>query len=270
MDPENWENEAVLEALAAYQEDETAENEQELFDMIQRAIFLAPVQISNMQREKLGSKIELTSDLLPNLITFETNDGNKVFPIFTDIKAMKEREFDNEDVVYSWPVTIFEYGLILLLTNNFEGVVLNPFSDGFVLKKHELLTMLQHLKGSITRTTEKTAIQGSENSQLVLEEIKANKLPISLFINLIAIADDKRGLVQAVYIVWLTNKTTGVSNYLVVLDGMDDEKLEDSYSEFALVFERYADILQTTIDIVTLQKSGLDMSSFTPQYTFYV
>ncbi|TYC48349.1 SseB family protein [Weissella muntiaci] len=270
MDPENWENEAVLAALAAYQEDENAENEQELFDMIQRAIFIAPVQISNMQKEILENKMELTSDLLPNLITFETKDGNKVFPIFTDINAMKERGFDNEDVVYSWPITIFEYGLILLLSSNVEGLVLNPFSDGFVLTKDELLTMLQHLNGSIARTTERTAIQGAENSQLVLEDIKANKLPISLFINLIAIADDKRGLVQTVYIVWLTNKTTGVSNYLVVLDGTDDEKLEASYNEFALVFERYADILQTTVDIVTLQKSGLDMSSFTPQYTFYV
>lgn len=270
MDPENWENAAVLEALAAYQADENTENEHKLFDMIQRAIFLAPVQISNVQRETLGNKMELTSDLLPNLITFETKDGNSVFPIFTDIEAMKEREFDNEDVVYSWPVTIFEYGLILLLSRKLEGVVLNPFSDGFVLKKDEILSMLQHLNGSITRTIEKTAIQGAENSQLVLEEIKANKLPISLFINLIAIADDQRGLVQAVYIVWLTNKTTGVSNYLVVLDGTDNEKLEASYDDFALVFERYADVLQTTVDIVTLQKSGLDMSKFTPQYTFYV
>lgn len=259
---EEWRNDEVLTALETFRADQNGMTEQVFIKALMEAVFVAPVNFTIPPIIKADGELEMADDSEMRLVTFETDEGQSVFPIFTDMEAFSANELESAEDLYSWPMTIGDYLPIFENDNSatLAGLALNPFTDGMPISRDNLAYMAS-LRGE-------TAAEGGEDAEMHISDVDDADLPTPLLSELMGIADDHRDLVSKFYILWLENMETKAANYLMVVDGDDTEKMEaDVFPLFAQAFHDKADSGKENVDMIAAAHFDVDMSEFTAKYT---
>ena len=77
-------NDALLDALAAFREDQNGTTEQAFIQALIEAVFIAPVNFSEPPIIKEDGDVEIPEGAEMRLLTFEMENGHSVFPILKD------------------------------------------------------------------------------------------------------------------------------------------------------------------------------------------
>ena len=122
-------NDALLDALAAFREDQNGTTEQAFIQALIEAVFIAPVNFSEPPIIKEDGDVEIPEGAEMRLLTFEMENGHSVFPIFTDLDAFNAQPIDSEEPVHPWAMALTDYLPVLQNedSENLEGLALNPF-----------------------------------------------------------------------------------------------------------------------------------------------
>ena len=248
-------NDALLDALAAFREDQNGTTEQAFIQALIEAVFIAPVNFSEPPIIKEDGDVEIPEGAEMRLLTFEMENGHSVFPIFTDLDAFNAQPIDSEEPVHPWAMALTDYLPVLQNedSENLEGLALNPFTNGMPISRENLA----YIAGLLA------AQQGEGEMQISSAE---DVIPTPLRYDLIGLADDAMGKIERMHLLWLTNEATGTENYLLVVDGPDKEAYQALYADIAKIFEEKAGEEGHAVDIVSANDFGVDLSEFTTLY----
>ncbi|GAK30889.1 hypothetical protein WOSG25_060070 [Weissella oryzae SG25] len=267
MNPEEFENSALLSALEQFRIEENPENEANFVAELKAATFLAPVNFSQAPITNDDGSVALAENTETRLVALQTEEGQSVFPIFTDMEAMAAGDMAADEDLYTWPMTLEEYlPVVNQAGDELAGLALNPFTNGMPISRENL----NYLFADRTHSPQpggQTAAQGSEDAELDIQDTDDKSLPTPLMAELIGIADDSYGEIQTMYLLWLTNNKTKVANYLLVIDGPDAEKLRAFFPEFARAFGNFAPEGKSAVDMILQSDLGLDLTEFRAKYT---
>lgn len=258
MNNEEWRNDDLLQALTDFRTNQTPENESRFINNLTTAVFIAPVTFSIEPVQNEAGELEVPEDSEMRLVTFQNEEGHGVFPIFTDMTAFQAQEIEADDNLYSWPMTIADYLPIFQNpdSQDMDGLALNPFTDGMPITRENL---------AFIAGAGQTAAAGSENADMQLTD--TDELPTPLLSELIGLADDSRGAVETIWVLWLQNDETGLANYLLVVDGPDGEAVKALFPDFAQAFAQKADAGLENVDMILKADFDVDLSEFQPKYT---
>lgn len=268
INPEDWHNDAVLEALEAFRQEQDGAHEQAFIQALLNAVFIAPVNFSKEPVMQEDGSVNIPDDAEIRLVVLEQQDGKTAFPIFTDLEALNAGDLQSEDNLYSYPMTIQNYLPMLeqIPEDENAGLALNPFSNGMPITR-ENLTFIKSLLDSQSEGASQTAAQASEDADLEVTDTEESEIPTPLLSELVGIADESFGDVDTIYLLWLNNKTATVANYLLVVDGAEEDKVKGLFPKFAEAFSTKAEPDKAAVDIIWGHDFDIDMSDFKPIYT---
>ena len=134
---ERVENTELKEIMKTSPEEMTEEQLEEFVDAFMEATFIIPAELNSdieALEGKTDEEIALDEDIEIDIMKLEDEDGNVLFPIYTDDdeleKLAEEEDFDVFGLVIS------AEDLATLLSENegdeFDGVVINPFHENAV------------------------------------------------------------------------------------------------------------------------------------------
>ena len=154
---ERVENPELKEIMKTSPEEMTEEQLEEFVDAFMEATFIIPAELNSdieALEGKTDEEIALDEDIEIDIMKLEDEDGNVLFPIYTDDdeleKLAEEEDFDVFGLVIS------AEDLATLLSENegdeFDGVVINPFHENAVELPLEAIFELYCLTDSEEKT----------------------------------------------------------------------------------------------------------------------
>lgn len=263
---EELRNDKLLDAIAVFREEQNEVTEHNFIQALIDAVFIAPVNFSEPPIIKEdGDGIEIPENAQMQLVTFELENGNGVFPIFTDLDAYNAHPIEADLPVYPWGMSLSDYLPILQDDNaqSIEGLALNPFTNGMPITRDNIMYIAQQVAESVQE--DDNAAENAGDSEMEIssaEEI----IPTPLRYELIGIADDAMGVIESMYLLWLTNNDAQTSNYLLVVDGPNREDVQALYQKFATTFEEKSGEEGSAVDIVFADDFQVDLSEFDSLY----
>lgn len=146
-DDEELRNDKLLDAIAVFREEQNEVTEHNFIQALIDAIFIAPVNFSEPPVVKDDGDVEIPDDAQMQLVTFELENGNGVFPVFTDLDAYNAQPIEAELPVYPWAMALSDYLPILQddETQNIEGLALNPFTNGMPITRDNIAYIAQQV-----------------------------------------------------------------------------------------------------------------------------
>ena len=266
---EEFNNEELLDALAAFREEQNEKTEQNFTVALLNAVFLAPVLFTEEPTVLEDGALEVAPDTM-QLLTFEDEDGSTIFPIFTDAESMAAGEFPNEANTQIWPMTIEEYVPLFENDATLGALALNPFTNGMPITRENL----EYLAAVIAATNElsdeedddEIAPTSADDTDQDLEISVPENVPIALQYELMGVADDHAGIVSQMYLLWLASADNTKANFLLVVDGPEKESVMALFPEFAAGFVKILGEEDSTVDIVSKEDFDVDLSEFPVLY----
>lgn len=260
---EELRNDKLLDAIAVFREEQNEVTEHNFIQALIDAVFIAPVNFSEPPIVKDDGGVEIPDNAQMQLVTFELENGNGVFPVFTDLEAYNAQTIEADLPVYPWAMALSDYLPILQDddTQNIEGLALNPFTNGMPITRDNIAYIAQQI------AEQQQADEHDEAGDNEMEIISAEELiPTPLRYELIGIADDAMGTIESMYLLWLTNNDANTSNYLLVVDGPDRDAVQALYQQIATAFEEKAGDEGSAVDIVYASDFQVDLSEFDSLY----
>ncbi|MDR3241197.1 MAG: SseB family protein [Lactobacillaceae bacterium] len=269
MAEQQFNNDGLLEALAAFKADQAPEKQQTFEINLLNASFLVPVQIpdESLIDENGGVTVESGEEI--RLMTFVDEEGKRVFPVFTD-----EKNFNANPE--GWPADVkvltmpfVDFMEMFDKDDSLGALALNPFieDDGMPISRQNMAYLAQNytkVEQNEAQVNAESATEEPENMEMEIS-IPAD-VPTPLQYELIGVADDAMGTVTKMYLLWLENKATNEGRYFLVIDGPDVEQLNEMVEKFQTGFKTVLgeDALGEVAPINRLE--GIDLSEFK---TFY-
>ena len=260
---EELRNDKLLDAIAVFREEQSEVTEHNFIQALIDAVFIAPVNFSEPPIVKDDGGVEIPDNAQMQLVTFELENGNGVFPVFTDLEAYNAQTIEADLPVYPWAMALSDYLPILQDddTQNIEGLALNPFTNGMPITRDNIAYIAQQI------AEQQQADEHDEAGDNEMEITSAEELiPTPLRYELIGIADDAMGTIESMYLLWLTNNDANTSNYLLVVDGPDRDAVQALYQQIATAFEEKAGDEGSAVDIVYASDFQVDLSEFDSLY----
>nr|CCC56395.1 putative uncharacterized protein [Weissella thailandensis fsh4-2] len=260
---EELRNDKLLDAIAVFREEQNEVTEHNFIQALIDAVFIAPVNFSEPPIVKDDGGVEIPDNAQMQLVTFELENGNGVFPVFTDLEAYNAQTIEADLPVYPWAMALSDYLPILQDddTQNIEGLALNPFTNGMPITRDNIAYIAQQI------AEQQQADEHDEAGDNEMEITSAEELiPTPLRYELIGIADDAMGTIESMYLLWLTNNDADTSNYLLVVDGPDRDAVQALYQQIATAFEEKAGDEGSAVDIVYASDFQVDLSEFDSLY----
>src|SRR5699024_3815569 len=260
---EELRNDKLLDAIAVFREEQNEVTEHNFIQALIDAVFIAPVNFSEQPIVKDDGGVEIPDNAQMQLVTFELENGNGVFPVFTDLEAYNPQTIEADLPVYPWAMALSDYLPILQDddTQNIEGLALNPFTNGMPITRDNIAYIAQQI------AEQQQADEHDEAGDNEMEITSAEELiPTPLRYELIGIADDAMGTIESMYLLWLTNNDANTSNYLLVVDGPDRDAVQALYQQIATAFEEKAGDEGSAVDIVYASDFQVDLSEFDSLY----
>lgn len=260
---EELRNDKLLDAIAVFREEQNEVTEHNFIQALIDAVFIAPVNFSEPPIVKDDGGVEIPDNAQMQLVTFELENGNGVFPVFTDLEAYNTQTIEADLPVYPWAMALSDYLPILQDddTQNIEGLALNPFTNGMPITRDNIAYIAQQI------AEQQQADEHDEAGDNEMEITSAEELiPTPLRYELIGIADDAMGTIESMYLLWLTNNDANTSNYLLVVDGPDRDAVQALYQQIATAFEEKAGDEGSAVDIVYASDFQVDLSEFDSLY----
>ena len=260
---EELRNDKLLDAIAVFREEQNEVTENNFIQALIDAVFIAPVNFSEPPIVKDDGGVEIPDNAQMQLVTFELENGNGVFPVFTDLEAYNAQTIEADLPVYPWAMALSDYLPILQDddTQNIEGLALNPFTNGMPITRDNIAYIAQQI------AEQQQADEHDEAGDNEMEITSAEELiPTPLRYELIGIADDAMGTIESMYLLWLTNNDANTSNYLLVVDGPDRDAVQALYQQIATAFEEKAGDEGSAVDIVYASDFQVDLSEFDSLY----
>lgn len=260
---EELRNDKLLDAIAVFREEQNEVTEHNFIQALIDAVFIAPVNFSEPPIVKDDGGVEIPDNAQMQLVTFELENGNGVFPVFTDLEAYNAQTIEADLPVYPWAMALSDYLPILQDddTQNIEGLALNPFTNGMPITRDNIAYIAQQI------AEQQQADEHDEAGDNEMEITSAEELiPTPLRYELIGIADDAMGTIESMYLLWLTNNDANTSNYLLVVDGPDRDAVQALYQQIATAFEEKAGDEGSAVDIVYASDFQVDLSEFDSLY----
>ncbi|WP_258088652.1 SseB family protein [Weissella fangxianensis] len=260
---EELRNDKLLDAIAVFREEQNEVTEHNFIQALIDAVFIAPVNFSEPPVVKDDGGVEIPDNAQMQLVTFELENGDGVFPVFTDLEAYNAQTIEAELPVYPWAMALSDYLPILQDddTQNIEGLALNPFTNGMPITRDNIAYIAQQI------AEQQQADEHDEAGDNEMEITSAEELiPTPLRYELIGIADDAMGTIESMYLLWLTNNDANTSNYLLVVDGPDRDAVQALYQQIATAFEEKAGDEGSAVDIVYASDFQVDLSEFDSLY----
>ena len=260
---EELRNDKLLDAIAVFREEQNEVTEHNFIQALIDAVFIAPVNFSEPPIVKDDGGVEIPDNAQMQLVTFELENGNCVFPVFTDLEAYNAQTIEADLPVYPWAMALSDYLPILQDddTQNIEGLALNPFTNGMPITRDNIAYIAQQI------AEQQQADEHDEAGDNEMEITSAEELiPTPLRYELIGIADDAMGTIESMYLLWLTNNDANTSNYLLVVDGPDRDAVQALYQQIATAFEEKAGDEGSAVDIVYASDFQVDLSEFDSLY----
>ena len=260
---EELRNDKLLDAIAVFREEQNEVTEHNFIQALIDAVFIAPVNFSEPPIVKDDGGVEIPDNAQMQLVTFELENGNGVFPVFTDLEAYNTQTIEADLPVYPWAMALSDYLPILQDddTQNIEGLALNPFTNGMPITRDNIAYIAQQI------AEQQQADEHDEAGDNEMEITSAEELiPTPLRYELIGIADDAMGTIESMYLLWLTNNDANTSNYLLVVDGPDLDAVQALYQQIATAFEEKAGDEGSAVDIVYASDFQVDLSEFDSLY----
>lgn len=260
---EELRNDKLLDAIAVFREEQNEVTEHNFIQALIDAVFIAPVNFSEPPVVKDDGGVEIPDNAQMQLVTFELENGDGVFPVFTDLEAYNAQTIEAELPVYPWAMALSDYLPILQDddTQNIEGLALNPFTNGMPITRDNIAYIAQQI------AEQQQADEHDEAGDNEMEITSAEELiPTPLRYELIGIADDAMGTIESMYLLWLTNNDANTSNYLLVVDGPDRDAVQALYQQIATAFEEKAGDEGSAVDIVYASDFQVDLSEFDRLY----
>ena len=260
---EELRNDKLLDAIAVFREEQNEVTEHNFIQALIDAVFIAPVNFSEPPIVKDDGGVEIPDNAQMQLVTFELENGNGVFPVFTDLEAYNAQTIEADLPVYPWAMALSDYLPILQDddTQNIEGLALNPFTNGMPITRDNIAYIAQQI------AEQQQADEHDEAGDNEMEITSAEELiPTPLRYELIGIADDAMGTIESMYLLWLTNNDANTSNYLLVVDGPDRDAVQALYQQIATAFEEKAGDEGSAVDIVYASDFQVYLSEFDSLY----
>lgn len=260
---EELRNDKLLDAIAVFREEQNEVTEHNFIQALIDAVFIAPVNFSEPPIVKDDGGVEIPDNAQMQLVTFELENGNGVFPVFTDLEAYNAQTIEADLPVYPWAMALSDYLPILQDddTQNIEGLALNPFTNGMPITRDNIAYIAQQI------AEQQQADEHDKAGDNEMEITSAEELiPTPLRYELIGIADDAMGTIESMYLLWLTNNDANTSNYLLVVDGPDRDAVQALYQQIATAFEEKAGDEGSAVDIVYASDFQVDLSEFDSLY----
>jgi len=252
---EELRNDVLVAALDTFRTEQTQATEQVFIQALVEAVFVAPVNFTEPPVIRENGDVEIPEGAQMRLLTFEMENGNAVFPIFTDLEAFNVGPIDSDEPVHPWAMSLAEY--LPLLQNddadNIEGLALNPFTNGMPITRDNLMYIANMMAG------QQNADEGEGDMEIASAE---TIVPAPLRYELIGVADDAMGAIERMHLLWLKNPIAQVENYLLVLDGPDKAAMQATYEQFAKAFETKSGEEGSAVDIVAAADFDVDLSEF--------
>ncbi|WP_072152346.1 SseB family protein [Weissella viridescens] len=247
-------NDALMDALHAMRDDQNETTENNYTQALLQAQLLAPVGFTQAPIEQADGSVVLPEGSEVRFVTFADENENMIFPVFSDDAQADMGDWDVEDTVYPYPMTIEQYLPMVFDEEvpNMGGLVLNPFSeDGMPITMDNLAFLASVLE----------AVHGDGEVQVSAAD---DIVPGPLKYDLVALADDHSDLIKHLYLLRLTQGEEG--SYLVVIDGPDREAALALGSDFEKVFNDNAGDEGSEFNLIMSDDFGADLSEFTPIY----
>lgn len=128
VDAKTIRNDGLKDAIHTVRETKTRENEVRMFEEIQKASFLVPVEFAGQQPA-----------LQLRFVMVNTPEGKSYFPVFTDLSESENMKFPEGDNHAFIVRTLKEFEPIFKDTRGqSSGIVINPFSGNIVLPRETI------------------------------------------------------------------------------------------------------------------------------------
>jgi hypothetical protein len=262
---EELRNDKLLDAIAVFREEQNEVTEHNFIQALIDAVFIAPVNFSEQPKIKEDGSIDIPENAQMQLLTFELEDGNGVFPIFTDLDAYNAKPIESDLPVYPWAMALSDYLPILQNddSQSIEGLALNPFTNGMPITRDNIAYIAQQVAQDAQQAENASENAGDSDMEISsAEEI----IPTPLRYDLIGIADDAMGVIESIHLLWLTNNDAQTSNYLLVVNGPNREDVQALYQKIATTFEEKSGEEGSAVDIVFADDFQVDLSEFDSLY----
>lgn len=251
-------NTKLLAALEALRVEQNEETDQAYTQALLEAEFIVPVNYKNPPKQNENGELEMPEGSEVALITLKaTDEGEEVFPIFTDMEAYTARPaMDDHQTVHPWAMMISDYFPMLLNGENpqIAGLALNPFSDGMPITR-ENVEYLAAVSG---------ALQGENGGQVEVKpahDVMSNELRYEL----IGFGDDHPEAIDKMTLLRL--EANGEGQYLLVVAGKDEDAVAMLYPELEAIFEEFSGEEGPAFSLMMEDNFAADLSEFKHLYT---
>lgn len=222
----------------------TTETQDEMFQAVYNAKYMLPVDVSGMKNVETNQKTgQITYSGGGNLAVpaLQTKDGQKLFPLFTDIFEIQR--YDKE---HKFSVQIVDFNVAANLAERSDGIVINPMGANLRLEKPLAMAIAQN-KGIPVPNQESRHMTGGAKMGVYFEtpDVDAVEDMLDVLCEELPSFTD----VNAVYI-RLAHRTTDVRPYyLFVVDGSEDQsEIYKKIAELAIPHARGFNLEFTSLD----------------------
>lgn len=137
-------NPALVQAMDAMKQERSQKNEVTFVNHVKAARFLVPANVENIQQAQANEDgtVELKDQPKVSFILFNNAEGQKYFPLFTDIAEI--RKWDDFSKHQLAAISFRDMCQFLQKNpdNGISGAVVNPFTQNIMIPKESLFRML--------------------------------------------------------------------------------------------------------------------------------
>jgi len=220
----------LVQSMKKLQIEKTKESEKEFINNLFSVTFLSPVLYESSNEDINHTENKSQKDRKINLLSLPNDNGQFFFPAFTDKEEfLKWNAYPTKQVIF---LKLKDYMDVLSTDNSkWSGVVINPFSDNFVLNT-EQIKMISN--SSTIRKNESVMIGEPEEYPQKLVNALIEYLPSVKSVN------------RAYLLLMIRNKAE--KSYLLVIDSNED--LKHIFDQVSSIASKYL-VENENIDFVS-------------------
>ena len=134
---ERIENPELKEIMKTAPEDMTEEQLEAFVDAFMEATFIIPAELNSdieALEGKTDEEIALDEEIDLEIMRLEDEDGNVLFPIYTDDDELEKLAAEEDFNLFGLVISAEDFAMLLSETeeDEFDGVVINPFHENAV------------------------------------------------------------------------------------------------------------------------------------------
>ena len=134
---ERVENPVLKEIMKTSPEDMTEEQLEDFVDAFMEATFIIPAELNSdveALEGKTDEEIALDEDIEIDIMRLEDEEGNVLFPIYTDDDELEKLAEEEDFDVFGLVVSAEDLATLLYENegDEFDGVVINPFHENAI------------------------------------------------------------------------------------------------------------------------------------------